>query len=291
AGANIDRGTTHIVTAYQYNDASIRVRATETTTLSGGTPTVNDRSLLVDDNNPTGYAQVLEEHSAGGLLTASYVHGLEPLSQSQAGTASYYLLEGHSGVRLLLNAVNAVLATYRYEAFGGLLASSGTAANPLRYRGERFDLVLGQYYLRARFYDPMEGRFSRPDPLLGSISDPLTLHKYLYGANDPIGLVDPSGMEFTLGGLGKSMVIGGLLNGLIGGAVSYARERSLEKAAWAFGYDFAIGAALTGALYGVGWAWSAYRSARAALAARAAGTILIRLPGWVSNLSLKVTKP
>jgi RHS repeat-associated protein len=73
-----------------------------------------------------------------------------------------------------LNAANAILATYRFDAFGRLLASTGSAVNPLLYRGERFDPVLLQYYLRARFYDSATGRFTQLDPLLGHLKSPLS---------------------------------------------------------------------------------------------------------------------
>ena len=65
----------------------------------------------MDGNNPTGYAQVLEELTAGGVLLASYVHGLAPIAQSRGGVLSYYLLDGHSGVRLLANAAERLAAT------------------------------------------------------------------------------------------------------------------------------------------------------------------------------------
>ncbi len=127
--------------SYVYDDSGIEVRRTENGTT---------RLLLVDSLNPTGYAQVIEELESG-LLVASYVYGLEPLSQSQNGQISHYLLDGHSGVRQLLDAAGAVLNAYRYDAFGTLLSQTGTAVNPVLYRGERFDPVLGQYYLRRDF--------------------------------------------------------------------------------------------------------------------------------------------
>ena len=85
----------------------------------------------MDANNPTGYAQVIEQLTPSGVLLASYVYGLEPLSQSQARTISYYLLDGHSGVRLLLNNSNVVLASYRYDAYGVTVASTGNVINRL----------------------------------------------------------------------------------------------------------------------------------------------------------------
>ncbi len=177
SGATVIRGGQTTNASYLYNDEGIRVRTTENGTT---------RLLLVDSNNPTGYAQVIEEYTPGGILFASFVYGLEPLSQNQSGVVSHYFLDGHSGVRLLLNAVNAIVNRYRYDAYGVTLAGAGTAANPLLYRGERFDPVLAQYYLRARFYDPTTGRFTRLDPFAGRFRVPQSLHKYAYAHADPM---------------------------------------------------------------------------------------------------------
>jgi len=46
----------------------------------------------------------------------------------------------------------------------------------------------------VRWYDPTVGRFLQQDPWLGSIYAPLTLNAYGYCVNDPIQMVDPSGM-------------------------------------------------------------------------------------------------
>jgi len=49
------------------------------------------------------------------------------------------------------------------------------------------------YYLRARYYNPQNGRFNRIDPFSGNYSDPQSLHKYLYCHANPINAIDPSG--------------------------------------------------------------------------------------------------
>jgi RHS repeat-associated protein len=223
-------------TAYQYNDDGIRVRSTETRTAGGGTPTTTEKLLLIDDNNPTGYAQVVEESLPSGLLLASFVYGLEPLSQSQAGTVTHYLLDGHSGVRLLTNAAGAITDRYSYDAFGGLLSASGPTANPLLYRGERFDPVLGQYYLRARFYDPATGRFTRSDPFPGAPSMPGSLHRYVYGLNNPVTNQDPSGLE-SFGEIISTIRIG--LSNLAswGGAVIRAGLLGLRRVVFWTGFQ------------------------------------------------------
>ena len=62
------------------------------------------------------------------------------------------------------------------------------------YRGEEWDSDLGLYYLRARYMNPLTGRFVSRDPDDGVPTDPISLHKYLYGDADPVDLSDPWGL-------------------------------------------------------------------------------------------------
>jgi RHS repeat-associated protein len=66
------------------------------------------------------------------------------------------------------------------------------------YCGEQYDSHLSQYYLRARYYDPANGRFNQLDPFGGNNSDPQSLHKYLYVHNNPVNGIDSSGNEFSI---------------------------------------------------------------------------------------------
>ena len=61
--------------------------------------------------------------------------------------------------------------------------------NPFRYAGEYTDAETGYQYLRARYYDANVGRFLTEDPI-GNGSN-----WYIYCDNNPISLVDPSGLE------------------------------------------------------------------------------------------------
>jgi len=45
----------------------------------------------------------------------------------------------------------------------------------------------------ARYYNPATGRFMSRDPLDGNITDPKSLHKYLYADGDPVNGLDPTG--------------------------------------------------------------------------------------------------
>lgn len=160
---------------------------------------------LVDDRNPTGHAQVLEEVVAGSVERA-YTYGLELISQQAPGVgARFYHHDGQGSVRLLTDAAASPTDAYDYEAFGGIVRSTGSTPNRYLFRGEQFDSTLGSYYLRARYYRPGTGRFLTPDSWPGDISTPKTLHKYAYPSNNPVMLADPSGhfglMEIGLFGV------------------------------------------------------------------------------------------
>ena len=60
---------------------------------------------------------------------------------------------------LLTDAAGRVRNHYRYDAFGGMLAGEEDISNRIRYMGQQCDETSGQYYLRARYYNPVVGRF------------------------------------------------------------------------------------------------------------------------------------
>ncbi len=226
ATAKTSAGGVLYVESLTYNADGIRT----STTLNQNSTTTTNR-YLIDGLNPTGYAQVLEELDSTGALVASYAFGLlGPISQLRNAQTNYYLLDGHSGVRQLLSTAGAVTAAYLYGAFGTLLYSAGSVPNFLLYRGQWFDSILGQYYLRARFYDPTTGRFTAMDPTQGLLTSPLSLLKYLYALADPLNHIDPTG-RMTLGvAVGYTALVGGLA-GMTGGAiVGFLRGRDLRSA-------------------------------------------------------------
>ncbi len=152
---------------------------------------------LVDELNPTGYSQVLEE-VVNGEVQKQYTYGHTIISQRQkidgVWSTSFYSLDAHGSVRQLTNTDGVVTDTYEYDAFGKLISQTGSTPNVYLYTGERFDPDLGLYHLRARHYNPDRGRFTSMDPFGGWIEDPLSTHKYLYVHADPVNFVDPLGL-------------------------------------------------------------------------------------------------
>jgi YD repeat-containing protein len=109
---------------------------------------------LVDDLNPTGYSQVVEEVTAGAV-TRQYTYGLQRISQTQqianAWTPSFYGYDGGGTVRLLTDATGTVTDTYDYDAWGNVLNTTGSTPNLYLFGAEQYDPDLGLYYLRARW--------------------------------------------------------------------------------------------------------------------------------------------
>ena len=90
---------------------------------------------LVDDKNPTGYAQVLAEYSStSSTPTVTYGYGLDLSRQRRGSTFYYYGYDGQGSVRELYPA-SGTLARYDDDAYGMLLATSGSIQNFYRYTG------------------------------------------------------------------------------------------------------------------------------------------------------------
>lgn len=101
--------------------------------------------------------------------------------QDEQGSTAY--ITGYDG---------AVENSYCYDAFGNLLESREDISNRILYTGQQYDQETGQYYLRARFYNPVVGRFTQEDTYRGD-----GLNLYAYCANNPVMYYDPSGHNMS----------------------------------------------------------------------------------------------
>lgn len=139
---------------------------------------------------------LLEEIDNNGSVLARYTEGSrvdEWLAELRAGTASYFQGDGLGSATSLSNSSGALAKTYTYDAFGKVIASTGTLTNPLQYTGREFDAETGLQYNRARYYDSGAGRFLSEDPLGFNAEN----NFYGYVENNPVGYTDPSGLCCT----------------------------------------------------------------------------------------------
>jgi RHS repeat-associated protein len=91
--------------------------------------------------------------------------------------------------------------TALYDPWGQVLSSTGEMATvpaqgAFGFQSDLTDTATGQVDMGVRAYEPTLGRFSSPDPLLGELTDPISLNRYLYGGASPITYADPTGLKF-----------------------------------------------------------------------------------------------
>ena len=161
----------------------------------GGTTTY----YLLDDRNPSGYVQVLEEWTVTSTATnlgRVYNYGLALISQRVPNTSTnYFISDGHGSTRALMDAGGNVVNTFAYDAYGTLIASNGLPQTAYLYCGQQYDSDLGMYLNRARYLNTGTGRFWTMDTFKGDNEDPLSLQKYPYCESNPINHVDPRGND------------------------------------------------------------------------------------------------
>jgi RHS repeat-associated protein len=204
--------------------------------------------FLIDDLRIYAGAIAQQGEALSGL-SCRYTYGLDLISQTrlEGGTPEtwYYGYDGHGSVRYLADESGAVTDTYTYDAFGIQIAQSGSATpNNYRYTGEQWDQDLGMYYLRARYYQPQTGRFWTMDTFEGNSQDPLSLHKYLYAADNPVNNTDPSGNE-TLIGVSIASTIGTSLHAMYDGG-ALAVQQAMQHTIFGVQAGKSMGDVLTG---------------------------------------------
>ena len=99
----------------------------------------------------------------GGLLSMTLNFGPGPLSSN----SYFYHSDGNGNVTMLINASQAVAAKYLYDAFGNILAKSGSLAdaNLYRFSSKEAHLNSGLTYYLYRYYDPSFQRWCNRDPM------------------------------------------------------------------------------------------------------------------------------
>ncbi|MBC7250155.1 MAG: PKD domain-containing protein [Anaerolineae bacterium] len=154
--------------------------------------TVNGTQTRYTLDPAMGLVQVLVEVTGGEATT--YLYGLDLLAEETTAWA-WHLNDGLGSVRQLADDAGQVTLAQGYTPFGVLLWYEGSAASAYGYTGEQEDASTGLVFLRARYYDPRTGRFISKDPFPGYVREPQTLNLYVYVTNNPLGHVDPAGLQ------------------------------------------------------------------------------------------------
>ena len=161
---------------------------------------LGNRTAVVHDgvtnrflHDPVGLVDVAAEYDASGALVARYDHAIGLVSRTDgAGNAAFYSFDALGNTRELTGDAGALLNSYDYDAFGAATVVNEMVANSYRFVG-RYGVAedsTAVFYMRARSYDAMLGRFQSMDPILFNGGQ---INHYGYCANNPLQLVDPTG--------------------------------------------------------------------------------------------------
>ena len=111
----------------------------------------------------------------------------------QRGQEVYYIHQDEQlGTALVTDTEGDLTNSYWYDAFGNGLESLEQVPNRICYTGQQLDGLTGQYYLRARYYNPAFGQFMQEDVYQGD-----GLNLYVYCGNNPVVYYDSSGYSAT----------------------------------------------------------------------------------------------
>jgi RHS repeat-associated protein len=215
---------------------------------------------------------------AAGTIVERYLFGDgvdNVLSREKAGVVVWSLGDRQGSVVDLVKEDGTILNHFVYDGFGN---STGTTGVDFRfgYTGRELDTETGLYYYRARYYEPLLGRFISEDPIGFAAGD---TNLYRYVNNNPTNYTDPTGELAQVAG-------GAIFGGIFGGLYALANDIESGQFGWGtFGrvaQGAVIGAAI-GALASIGLAaatnvlaagFQAVLGANTALGVATAGTIV-----------------
>ena len=119
----------------------------------------------------------------------SYIRESELLFSSAEHARTYYhYASDEMGSITHITDGDRILNTYEYDVWGEVVSEREEVDNRFKFNGQQLDPITGQYYLRARYYNPVIGRFTQEDTYRGD-----GLNLYAYCGNNPVYYVDPTG--------------------------------------------------------------------------------------------------
>lgn len=136
--------------------------------------------------------ELLAESSPEGDIISCYIpgYGVAAGWNREKSGYHYYHLDEQNSTAYITGRGGEIENRYEYDAFGVLQNSREELPNRILYTGQQYDQTSGQYYLRARFYNPVIGRFVQEDEYRGD-----GLNLYAYCKNNPVVYYDPSGYK------------------------------------------------------------------------------------------------
>jgi RHS repeat-associated protein len=143
---------------------------------------------------------VVAESDLAGNLQAEYVfsNGQRVARKDfPANTVSYYLSNHLGTSSVIADASGNLKAESDFYPWGGELQLTNNDPNHYKFTGDEHDSESSLEHTMFRHLSAAQGRWITPDPYLGSMdfTNPQSMNRYSYVANDPANSIDPLGLD------------------------------------------------------------------------------------------------
>jgi RHS repeat-associated protein len=155
--------------------------------------------------------QVIEVRDENDQVLRQYIYGngIDEIIrmdkfEGDTFTSYYYHTDANGSVTAITDANGQLVERVTYDIYGmptfwdaaGNKISKSSIGNNILFHGREYDAELNLYYFRARYYDPIMGKFLQTDPM--GYQDSLNLYQ---GFNmNPYNFADPWGLNLKLSG-------------------------------------------------------------------------------------------
>ncbi len=137
---------------------------------------------------------IIAELDENDIVTTTFVHGPgidEPVTMTRNGRTYLYHRDALGSITHITDENGFIVQRYEYDSYGNLMSLwDPSFVQPYTYTGRENDPETGLMYYRARYYDPLAGRFISEDPIRFAEG----MNVYSYVRNRPNALRDPSGL-------------------------------------------------------------------------------------------------
>jgi RHS repeat-associated protein len=153
--------------------------------------------------------QVIEVRDENDQLLRQYIYGngIDEIIrmdkyEGDAVTSYYYHTDANGSVTAITDSDGQLVERVTYDIYGmptfwdaaGNLIPKSSIGNNILFHGREYDYEMNLYYFRARYYDPIMGRFLSTDPM--GYADSMNLYQ---GFNmNPFNFGDPWGLSLKL---------------------------------------------------------------------------------------------
>jgi len=212
-GNTTQKGTQHIT--YDYRNQVVSIADPDKTINWNYDPLGRRIQQIVSGGSQTDATnyyysgnQVIEERDGNDNVLRQFVYGkgIDEIVRMDkyTGTTSapYYFHTNAIGSTTAVTDANGdVVESVDYDLYGmptfkspdGTVLSKSSIGNNILFQGREYDEESNLYYYRARYYDPIMGRFLQTDPM--GYKDSMNLYQ---GFNmNPVNFVDPLGLDWA----------------------------------------------------------------------------------------------